>query len=317
MKHQLENTKFGDYTITKYLGKSTWEAVCDKCGFTRTYKTQNLVRTDHNFNPGTCTCTASGIEIGQKFGRLTVLNRDLGEHVERRLYWNCQCECGNQVVVTGKRLKDGNTRSCGCLNMEMRMERIQRLLDTQRVNLIGEQSGRLTVIRQAEKEEVVGRPEQRTYWYCLCECGNHHIVETSDFKRGKVQSCGCMNSKGEAKITKLLEEYNIPFQKQYGFEDLHNEQGRGYYFDFAILFNGTLSYLIEFDGIQHFSRERQFSQNEDAFDRIVERDCKKNDYCIKHNIPLIRIPYTQFDKLSIDDLKLETTKFIYRKEGDE
>lgn len=316
MKHQLENTKFGDYTITKYLGKSTWEAVCDKCGFVRTYKTQNLIHTDHNNNPGQCTCTASGIEIGQKFGRLTVLNRDLGEHTQRRVYWNCLCECGNTIAVAGKSLKSGNTRSCGCLNMEMRIERIQKVLDTQRVNLVGEQSGKLTVIRQAEKAEASGRPEQRTYWYCLCECGNHHIVETSDFKMGKVQSCGCMNSKGEAKITKLLEEYNLQFQKQYSFEDLYNEQGRSYYFDFAIFLDNTLSYLIEFDGIQHFSREYQFSQNENAFDKVVARDKKKNKYCVEHNIPLIRIPYTQLDKLSIDDLKLETTKFIYRKEGD-
>ena len=317
MKHQLENTKFGDYTITKYLGKSTWEAVCDKCGFVRTYKTHNLIHTDYNNNPGQCTCTASGIEIGQKFGRLIVLNRDLGEHAQRRVYWNCLCECGNTIAVAGKSLKSGNTRSCGCLNNEARSARIYSMIEKTWNKMIGQRSGMLTIIRKANEEETKGRPEHVGYWYCECNCGNHHIVGTSDFTNGKVQSCGCMNSKGEAKITKLLEEYNLQFQKQYGFEDLHNEQGRGYYFDFAVFIDDALSYLIEFDGIQHFSREHQFSQNEDAFDRVVARDEKKNKYCVEHNIPLIRIPYTQFDKLSIDDLKLETTKFIYRKEGDE
>ena len=126
-----------------------------------------------------------------------------------------------------------------------------------------------------------------------------------------------MNSKGEAKITSLLEENGVDFQKQYSFEDLRNEQGRGYYFDFAIFSNGVLSYLIEFDGIQHYSKKHQFSQSEDAFEKVVERDQKKNNYCIEHKIPLIRIPYKQLDQLSINDLKLETTNFIYRKEGDE
>ena len=38
----------------------------------------------------------------------------------------------------------------------------------------------------------------------------------------------------------------------------------------------------------------------------------KNEYCIIHNIPLIRIPYTQLDSLSIEDLQLETSNFIYK-----
>lgn len=316
MKHQLENTKYGDYIITRYLGNLTWEAKCEKCGLIRTYLTNNIVHSKSK-NPGQCTCTASGIEVGQKFGRLTVLNRDLGEHTQRRVYWNCLCECGNTIAVAGKSLKSGNTRSCGCLNDEVRSARLYSTMEETWNKMIGQRSGMLTIIRKADKEETKGRPEHIGYWYCECDCGNHHIVGTSDFMNGKVQSCGCMNSKGEAKITKLLEEHNLQFQKQYGFEDLHSELGRGYYFDFAVFFGDTLSYLIEFDGIQHFSRERQFSQNEDAFDKVVVRDEKKNKYCVEHNIPLIRIPYTQLDKLSIDDLKLETTKFIYRKEGDE
>lgn len=312
---KYENTKFGDYIITEYLGGSTWEAVCEKCGLTRTYKTANIKVVGPN--SGRCTCTASGIVPGEKYGRLTVLYRDLLRAGDGRVAWVCECECGNQLSVWGKSLKNNNTRSCGCLNNELRVERIQKVLEGQRVDLVGEENGLLTVIRKATPEETINRPRQHSYWYCLCECGNHHIVETSDFKKGKVQSCGCMNSKGEAKITKLLEEYNLQFQKQYGFKDLHNEQGRGYYFDFAVFIDDALSYLIEFDGIQHFSREHQFFQNEDIFDRVVARDEKKNKYCVEHNIPLIRIPYTQLDKLSIDDLKFETTKFIYRKEGDE
>lgn len=40
-----------------------------------------------------------------------------------RTKWLCKCDCGNEVVVTQKNLCNGNTKSCGCLNTEMRKGR--------------------------------------------------------------------------------------------------------------------------------------------------------------------------------------------------
>lgn len=305
------NAIFGDYRIIRYLGKQTWEAKCEKCGLVRTYKTPSLK------GKCICTCSTAGINIGEKYGRLTVLYRDLGEHAQRRVYWMCQCDCGNTIAVTGKSLKSGNTRSCGCLNDEARSERIVRYNNENAPNLIGKTSGYLTVIREATAEETVGRPQHVGYWYCECKCGNHHIVGTSDFTRGKVQSCGCLNSKGEAKITSILTENGIDFIKQFIFEDLIGNMGRHYAFDFAVFDNNKLSYLIEYDGIQHYSPKRQFSKDETAFEIIQNRDNTKNEYVLSHNIPLIRIPYTQFDNLSIEDLQIQTTKFLLQKDGDE
>lgn len=37
---------------------------------------------------------------------------------QRHAQWLCSCDCGNQVVVKGEHLKNGNTKSCGCLNSE-------------------------------------------------------------------------------------------------------------------------------------------------------------------------------------------------------
>ena len=53
---------------------------------------------------------------GQKFGRLLVVNK--GESKKGRVYWNCKCECGNDVVASTTQLKSGNTQSCGCLLKE-------------------------------------------------------------------------------------------------------------------------------------------------------------------------------------------------------
>jgi hypothetical protein len=309
-----EGFVYGDYLLTKYLGKQTWEAQCQKCGLVRSYKTANIK--PEKATGGQCTCSKSGVQIGDRFGRLVVLNRDLTKQGEGRVYWNCQCDCGNVVSLSGKVLKSGNTRSCGCLNDDVRRERIIQFNETQSPDLTGQKSGLLTAIRKATKEETLGRPQGIGYWYCQCECGNYHIVGTNDFTREKVQSCGCLNSKGEAKITSILTENGIDFIKQFIFEDLIGNMGRHYAFDFAVFENNKLSYLIEYDGIQHYSPKHQFSQDETAFEIIQNRDNTKNEYALSHNIPLIRIPYTQFDNLSIEDLQIQTTKFLLQKEGD-
>lgn len=54
---------------------------------------------------------------GQKFGRLTA-ERISGEKYRGQIKWVCRCECGNTTTVVAQSLKNGNTRSCGCLHNE-------------------------------------------------------------------------------------------------------------------------------------------------------------------------------------------------------
>ena len=58
---------------------------------------------------------------GQRFGRLTVICRARGEYP--RPYYKCICDCGNDIIVEGRRLTSGNTRSCGCLHRQQLIER--------------------------------------------------------------------------------------------------------------------------------------------------------------------------------------------------
>ena len=53
----------------------------------------------------------------QKFGRLTVI-KEAGRDKHRFVLWECLCDCGNICIVTGRRLRSGHTKSCGCLNKE-------------------------------------------------------------------------------------------------------------------------------------------------------------------------------------------------------
>lgn len=39
----------------------------------------------------------------------------------------------------------------------------------------------------------------RPHWQCLCDCGGVHIVSSSNLKKGRVQSCGCLVRNGALK----------------------------------------------------------------------------------------------------------------------
>lgn len=49
----------------------------------------------------------------KKFGKLTVLYEDK-ENTQRDTYWICECECGTIRSFNGCRLRNGDTKSCGC-----------------------------------------------------------------------------------------------------------------------------------------------------------------------------------------------------------
>ena len=59
---------------------------------------------------------------GQRFGRLTVVSR-AENTLEGRARWLCKCICGNQTVATGKGLRNGCTKSCGCLIKDVNLSR--------------------------------------------------------------------------------------------------------------------------------------------------------------------------------------------------
>lgn len=59
---------------------------------------------------------------GKKFGRLIALHA-LPKQPKRMTYWVCRCRCGQEVNVGIGHLRDGHTRSCGCLQREVTAKR--------------------------------------------------------------------------------------------------------------------------------------------------------------------------------------------------
>jgi hypothetical protein len=61
---------------------------------------------------------------GMRFGRLVVLSfHGIRGH---KAFWVCACDCGQRVIVQGKRLRAGHTRSCSCLRNEVAAHRCFR-----------------------------------------------------------------------------------------------------------------------------------------------------------------------------------------------
>lgn len=55
---------------------------------------------------------------GKTFGRLTVIKRS-SNALDGAIMWECKCTCGKIKGIQGKSLKNGSTRSCGCLHSEI------------------------------------------------------------------------------------------------------------------------------------------------------------------------------------------------------
>ena len=53
---------------------------------------------------------------GQKFGKLTVIQR--AKSTNKNAKWLCRCDCGNCSTVFGADLRSGRTQSCGCIHSE-------------------------------------------------------------------------------------------------------------------------------------------------------------------------------------------------------
>lgn len=83
--------------------------------------------------------------------------------------WKCSCECGNITIVAASKLKNVNTRSCGCITT----------LD----DLTGNRYGRLEVLYRHFENTKLGFP----IWACSCSCGNKTLVRDQSPKKRSYQ----------------------------------------------------------------------------------------------------------------------------------
>lgn len=249
-------------------GKAYWICRCD-CGNIVSACGSSLRRGKKK----SCGCLERQAidETGKKYGRLLVIERVKKEN-NKNAYWLCKCDCGNETVVSGNNLRSGSTQSCGCYRIEKQQ--------MPKNDLTNKKFGKLKAISY-----IPGGGSKEGKWHCICDCGGIVDVIAKDLVSGHTMSCGCLISKGEFLIGNYLKNNQIDFIKQYTFEDLKDIKVLK--FDFAIFKNNNLICLIEYDGEQHFNKDNMFYD-----EKIVEHDKMKNSYCLKNNIKLFRIKYS-------------------------
>ena len=123
---------------------------------------------------------------GNSYGRLVVVERS-GSAKDGKATWLCNCICGKSLIVQGKDLRSGNTKSCGCLHLEINSQ--LRTKDE-----IGGVYDRLTVIKRAGTT----KGGQAT-WLCKCDCEDEVVVEGAKLRDGHTKSCGCLKHENKGR----------------------------------------------------------------------------------------------------------------------
>lgn len=241
---------------------------------------------------------------GQKFGRWTVLSKAPSRN--RAVYWLCQCDCGTIKEVKGASLTSGRSSSCGCLHKENAAKVLAKTGENNKRDLIGQRFGKLIVIQESPRRAANGG----LYWICQCDCGNVTEIASSRLVGGYITHCGCETivSRGEQKIKEILTQAEIPFETQKTFTECRfPETSHLARFDFYV----DNRYIIEYDGIQHSAISENNGWNtKEKVELTQYHDQIKNTWCKKNNIPIIRIPYLYYDKITLEDLRPETSSFL-------
>lgn len=127
----------------------------------------------------------------------------------------------------------------------------------------------------------------------ICECGKEFETTVRAFQKGKFH-CDCCSkrySQNEIMVSKFLDLHNIKYIQEFSINSLKDVLPS--YFDFYLT---EYNILIEVDG-QHHEQMVNLGGNlskediEKRFKTYKKQDEMKDDYCLRYNIPLLRINY--------------------------
>lgn len=294
----LTGQEFGYWKVIERIpripgqkGSIRWKCLCTKCN--EIYEVLG-----DSLRKGTstqCVKCSQKDKIINMAGQ-TVNNVYVFEQIKsdkKEAHWRCQCpKCKREDwIVRGSHLRAGITMCEKCASLE-NLKKIKKPFFK---DLTNKRFGKLIAIRPTKE-----RLDTSVIWECNCDCGRTCYKASCYLINSDTSSCGkcSFRSKGELKITKLLDDNAITYEA----EKSITIDGHRYRFDFYI---PNLNYYIEYDGEQHFK------DNEwESIEEIQKRDNIKNQWCKENDISLIRIPYTRYKELTIEDLLLDSSNFI-------
>lgn len=176
--------RFGKLVVVERISgqnsKAMWQCRCD-CGTVKNVSYHCLV------SGATKSCGCSRAEAkskdlsGMRFGRLTAIEAT-GDRQNGCRLWRCRCVCGRETIVTSNALLSGNTKSCGCLSVEVKR--------AASMDIRGQRFGKLIALAPTEE-----RRNGSVVWQCQCDCGRECRYPLKTLRQGSAKSCGCL--KGE------------------------------------------------------------------------------------------------------------------------
>lgn len=117
---------------------------------------------------------------GKQFGEWVVI----GYAGDKK--WHCKCSCGTEKNILGRTLRNGESKSCGCIKKQFN-------------DLTGQHIGEWSVLY---------RNDNRTYM-CRCSCGTEKIVQAYHLIHGVSKSCGHSTNKLEDLTGKQFGELSV------------------------------------------------------------------------------------------------------------
>ena len=143
--------------------------------------------------------------------------------------------------------------------------------------------------------DMVSYGVDKNVWWICSICGKEWEMKIC-VRTGKRGGCPkCNKSIGERRISLFLEEHNIGYLPQHRFPDCKNIFTLP--FDFYI---PRLHLCIEYNGKQHYHEVNNGFFGKDKKESFIKRkklDEIKINYCKENNIPLLIIPYWEFDRI--------------------
>ena len=122
------------------------------------------------------------------------------------------------------------------------------------------------------------------------DCGHSYNVAPTNLLRKKgCPKCGLRQSKYMDKVEEILNSMNEAYEKEKRLEECKNM--RPLPFDYYL---PNRNILIEVDGEFHYIQGR-FKSAQAILESVKQRDQIKTEYCKNNNIPLLRLPYFEFE----------------------
>ena len=177
--------------------------------------------------------------IGQKFGRLDVI-RQSGFDKWGHSLWLCRCVCGTEKVINQQCLRNGITKSCGCLRREVsgNHKRLSFGLANMRTIILSyKRNAKMRRIEYKLTEEQFAETTQQNCYYCGAKPNNvskykqyfgdyiYNGIDRIDNNKGYIidNIVPCCHICNQAKSSLTLQEYKNWIKKSYNY--MFNKKG--------------------------------------------------------------------------------------------